>query len=227
MTSLGLVVGIGPAASIYYYRELARAFNAFSKKPSFVLAHADIGTLRGYLAAGDSIGLAEYLALFIRRLAGAGCDVAAISATTAHLCLPQLSRISPLPIVSLLDSARNGLMSLGLRRVALFGTRQTVESDLFGALRALDVVRPRPCEITKIAEIYAGAVDKFGAGEDDLAALTSIAHQLIRGDGIEAVVIAGTDFSGAFKIHPPDYPYIDVSDLHIEAICQHLAASIA
>jgi aspartate racemase len=224
MKSLGLVVGLGPAAGIYYYRHLVRALDKLPVRPEFILAHADVRTVRSLAAEGTSADLADYIAPFLAVLAKAGCDVAAISAATPHLCLSELTPLSPIPIVSLLEAARDGVRHRGLQRVAIFGTRQTIESDLFGALTGVDVVRPRPSEIADIAAIYAAAVDRFGATQDDLAGLAVIANELFRRETIEAVVVAGTDLSDAFEAHPPDYRYVDVSNLHIDAIYDSIAS---
>jgi aspartate racemase len=126
--------------------------------------------------------------------------------------------------VSLLDAARDGVLDR-MQRVAIFGTRQTIESDLFGALTGVDVVRPRPSEIARIAAIYGAAVDRFGATQDDLAELAVIANELFRREAIDAVVVAGTDLSDAFDAHPPNYQYVDVSILHLDAIYDSIVLS--
>ncbi|HEY3676949.1 MAG TPA: aspartate/glutamate racemase family protein [Candidatus Tumulicola sp.] len=223
--SLGLIVGIGPSAGIYYYRHLVRAFNTLPEPPRFFLAHADVATLRLLVAADDRDGMADYLAAFVEGLASAGCDVAAISATTAHLCFQQLITRSTIPIVSMLPAVRKGIRDSGFRRIALFGTRQTIESDLFGSLPDVDVVRPSANEVDQIAAIYARAVDRFGATPDDLFALEAIAKNLSRREAIEAVLVAGTDFSDAFEKYRPDYPFVDVSHLHIAAILESIASA--
>ena len=220
--SLGLVAGIGPSAGFYYYKKLVRAFGGVRSRQSFVLAHGDVATVRAFLAADDPNGLAQYIASLIHILDNANCDLVAIAATTVHLCLPQLTTLARLPIISLLDAARSGLLSSGARRVALFGTRQTMESDLFGALRDIEVVQPEAAQITTIADIYARTVDRCGVSQDDLSALEGIAGTLFRRDAIDAVVVAGTDFSEAFHSRPPHYPFIDISDLHIAAICERV-----
>ena len=224
MKSLGLVVGLGPAAGIFYYRQLVRALNKLPLRPEFILAHADVGTARSLAAGSKTADLADYMLRFLVVLEKAGCEVAAISAVTPHLCLPELRSLSPIPIVSLLDAARDGVLDR-MQRVAIFGTRQTIESDLFGALTGVDVVRPRPSEIARIAAIYGAAVDRFGATQDDLAELAVIANELFRREAIDAVVVAGTDLSDAFDAHPPNYQYVDVSILHLDAIYDSIVLS--
>jgi aspartate racemase len=97
MKALGLVIGLGPAAGIYYYRHLVRALNTLPVPPEFILAHADVATVHSLAAEDKSANLAAYIAQFLAILAKAGCDVGAISATTPHLCLSELTSLSPYP----------------------------------------------------------------------------------------------------------------------------------
>jgi aspartate racemase len=128
---LGLVGGFGISAGVYYYRELAKACEALGIVLDLVLIHADINTAREYVDSKDREGLAEYLADLIGFAKGAGAEFAAIAAVTPHLCIDELRPRLSLPLVDPLQCARD---AVGSRRVALFGTRYTIESDMFGAL---------------------------------------------------------------------------------------------
>ena len=59
-----------------------------------------------------------------------------------------------MPIIDMLDVTARGLRERGLARIALFGTRFTIETALFGALDAFDVVSPRTQEIDEIHRVY-------------------------------------------------------------------------
>ena len=55
-----------------------------------------------------------------------------------------------MPIIDMLEVTARGLRERGFSRVALFGTRFTIETALFGALNAVEVIPPRPQEIDEI-----------------------------------------------------------------------------
>ncbi len=82
--------------------------------------------------AGERAELAAYLAEFSAALAKAGADFLVVSAVTPHICLPELTIASPLPIVSALEAINDDLRERRVHRVALFGTRYVLESNLFG-----------------------------------------------------------------------------------------------
>jgi aspartate racemase len=97
MRKLGLIGGLGPGATIHYYRELAKA-----QAGEFLIVHADMDRVRGDVERGDRDGLAAYFARLIERLARGGAEVAAISAVTPHICICELEKVSALPLVNII-----------------------------------------------------------------------------------------------------------------------------
>jgi aspartate racemase len=216
---LGLVGGFGVGAAIYYYQELAKAHDARGLTMNLVMVHADITKARRQVEADDRAGLAEYLANLIRPLEAAGAEVAAIAAVTPHTCLEELTARSPLPLVDPLHCTREGI---GNQRVALFGTRFTIESDMFGALKGLDVVRPRPEEILYLNDTYFQIASSGTVSDEQRAGLTTLAYTLLQRDKLDAIVIAGTDLSPHFRESTREFPLIDCSRLHVDAIMRSL-----
>ena len=53
------------------------------------------------------------------------------------------------------DDPERALAERGVKRVALFGTRSVVESDLYAQLTVFTVVRPKPPEIDVIHDTSA------------------------------------------------------------------------
>ena len=105
-------------------------------------------------AAGEAAQMAAYFSNLIRRLSAAGAQIAAIPAMTPHLCAPQLIKSSPIPLVSLVDEILREVAIKGLKRVALFGTRFTIETGMFGRLSGVEVVTPKADEIDFIHRAY-------------------------------------------------------------------------
>jgi len=141
MRNLGLIGGLGPGATVCYYRELTKA-----QAGEFTIIQADMDRVVGAVQRGDRMGLARYFAHLIGRLAQGGAEVAAISAVTPHICIRELEPISPLPLVNIVEETAKEIRARGHRRVALFGTRYVVESRMFGMLEGVEVVVPEQVE---------------------------------------------------------------------------------
>jgi aspartate racemase len=178
-----------------------------------------------YAAAGDISGMAEYLLQLIRRLSAAGAEIIAIPSVTPHLCAPELIKRSPIPLVSLVDEIIREVDDRGLKRIALFGTRFTMETKLFGRLKGVDVVAPNPAEIDFIHQTYLELVNVGSGTEQQYRGLHQLAHTLIERDGIEAVILAGTELALVFNRENTDFPHIDGARLHLEAIMEQLTGN--
>ena len=214
----GLVGGLGVGAAIHYYRELARAHNELHLAMNLVMVHADMARMVGWAGSGDARSMAQYVAGLFARLKAAGATFAALPAVTPHLCIAELLPISPLPLVNLLEVINASVRSGGFRRVALFGTRFTVESAMFGALTSVEVVRPRPDEVDYIHKVYFQLASTGVGGDQERDGLTSLAETLIQRDSVDAIILAGTDLALIFDESNITFPHIDCARVHLAAI---------
>ncbi len=213
---IGLIGGLGVGSTVHFYQELAKAHAGRGRVLNLVLAHADVNRVLGAAQAGDKAGLAEYLAGLIKRLANAGAEFAAIPAVTPHICIAELLNLSRLPIVNLVEELQREIEARGWRRVALFGTRFTMESGLFGLLEGVEVVAAAPSEIDFVHQTYMQLVGP-GRWDEQRESLSRLARELMDREGVEAVILAGTELALVFNESNTDFPHIDCARLHLNA----------
>ncbi|HEY4381263.1 MAG TPA: aspartate/glutamate racemase family protein [Acidobacteriaceae bacterium] len=222
---LGLVGGLGVGATIHYYSKLAEAHQARGRTMDCVITHGETSRVFDYVKAGNPGGLAEYLNSFLHRLKAAGAEVGVIPAVTPHYALRELLTTSPLPLISMIEPLAVELASRNARRVAVFGTRYSVESGFFGLLEGIEFVRPEPDEVDFIHRTYEELLrDGRGSDEQHLS-LTALAHTLRRRDGVDAILLAGTDLSLIFNAANTDFPHVDCAAVHIQAVAKRLLDS--
>jgi aspartate racemase len=215
---IGLIGGLGVGAAVIYYRALTAGCVDRGFVPRITIAHAHAPTALAHVAAGRLDELADYLAEFVAELRSVGTEFFAIPAVTPHIALGPLTARDSMPIVDMLEVTSRGLRERGFGRIALFGTRFTIETALFGALDAFDVVSPRPHEIDEIHRVY---LELATAGETSPAgvqALRDIARAIGRRDRVDAVVLAGTDLNLIFDEASAGFPAFDCASAHINAI---------
>lgn len=215
---IGLIGGLGVGAAVHCYQELAKAHAGRGRVLNLVMAHADVNRVLGAVQAGDKAGLAAYLAGLTGRLASAGAEFAAVPAIAPHIAAAEFVELSPLPIVNLIEELKREIGARKLRRVALFGTRFAVESRLFGQLEELDVITPQPEEVDYIHATYLEIVNSGAGSHQQREGLSRLAHVLIKRDGVEAVILAGTDFALVFNENNTDFPHVDCARVHLDAI---------
>jgi aspartate racemase len=218
----GLIGGLGVGATVLYYEAITAACAAKGVVPRMTIAHANARTALAHVQAGRIETFADYLAGFVHELQAAGASFTAIPAITPHICRAELkSRIS-LPLIDVLDVTCAHLKSRGTGRVALFGTRYTIESRMFGALAGIDIVTPQPVEIDEVHRIYLELATKGKCSAEDAAELREIAHTLCRRDAVEAILLAGTDLNLIFDESNAGFPAIDCARAHIDAIVEYM-----
>ena len=215
---LGLLGGVGVGAFVHYYEALAAAHAAKGVPLPLVMANANISIGQRFIEAGDLQGLARYLADLIGRMRDAGAEIAAIPAVTPHICFNELQPITPLPLIDIVAPLAEHLRARDLRRVALLGTRFTIESAMFGRLAGIELVMPRADEITTIHDAYMRTANTGKGAAEDHRVLTEMARTLIDRDGAQAIIFAGTDLSILFDDTNTGFPTVDCAQLHIEAI---------
>ena len=125
---LGLIGGLGPGATVYYYRGLLAAHAAAGKAARLLIAHADVNQVRAFVENDNRAGLARYLANFISSLSAGGAEMSAIVAITPHICAAELTAISPLPLIDIVSEVAAEIQARHLKRVALLGTRSPLRA---------------------------------------------------------------------------------------------------
>jgi aspartate racemase len=223
--TFGLVAGLGVGAAMFYYKALVGAHLALGLSPRLLMVHADVRYVMSKAAAREKNELAEYLAGLLKQLALGGAEIASIPAFSPQVCAAELAAITPLPLISLLDAISAAVDKKRFRRVALFGARVTMDTQLFGSLSAIEVIMPTREEVDLIANTYARVVEEARASDEDFNVLRTLAHTLIEREQLDGVVLAGTDLAFVFNPSNTDFPHVDGARVHIEAIMQQICPS--
>jgi aspartate racemase len=213
---LGLIGGIGVAATIVYYQRLAAAMTKRAAKLDVTIVHGDIQELiRNNLADRREEQARAFLPL-VERLKNAGCGCAALTSLGAHFCLTELSALSPLPIVSGVAPLDLYFAERGIRRVGLLGTRVVMRTRLYGQLTRTEALALDD-EIETLGQTYQ-EVAVAGLCQPAQRRLFIEAGRRLIAAGAEVIVLAGTDLNLAFDGQDPGYPVIDALDLHVDLL---------
>jgi aspartate racemase len=215
---IGLVGGLGVGAAVIYYRAIAAGIADRDTVPRITIVHADAPTALAHVSAGRIEELAEYLAGFVAELGSVGTELIAMCAVTPHIALTPLTKRASVPIIDMLEVTTHGLRERGFSRIALFGTRFTIETELFGALGGFDVIPPRPHEIDEIHRVYLELATAGRTSAANVDALREIARAIRRRDRVDAVVLAGTDLNLVFDEGSAGFPAFDCASAHISTI---------
>src|SRR3954467_11854570 len=122
MKTLGIIGGLGPESTLDYYQKVIALFRERTGDrhyPEFLIVSVDLRKGLDFLDANDLRGMANYLLENIDKLARSGADFGIISANTPHIVFDALAPKSPIPLVSIVETARAAAKAQNLKRLAL------------------------------------------------------------------------------------------------------------
>ena len=215
---VGLIGGIGPAATDVYYRGLVARLAEAGADLEMTIAHADTSTLLANLAAGRA---AEQCAIFgglTDRLAVAGAEAVAITAISGHFCIDALAERSPLPILDMVDAVAAHLQAEQLLRVGILGTASVMETGMYGRLRTAEIIAPEGESLHAVHEAYVALARAGRATEEMRDTFVAAGAEMVE-RGAEAVLLGGTDLAVVFDgAADGPFPVVDCAQVHIDRI---------
>jgi aspartate racemase len=220
---IGLIGGIGPAATVVYYERLCSAMAKRNARLDLTIVQADIHELIANNLADRREAQAKIYAGLIDRLKAAGADCAAITSLGGHFCYDETVARSSLPLVSAVAPLDAYFAAEGLGCVGLLGTRVVMRTRFYGQLWQTRAIALDD-EIEDLGQLYQ---DMAVAGACDVATRARLldAGQRLINAGAEAVVLGGTDLGLAFDGQETPYRVIDALDVHVALLADLASGS--
>lgn len=221
--TLGVVGGLGPEATIEYYRLLVNGYRerAAGASPPLLIHSIDVDRVLGLAAEGKREELAEYLLESVHVLARAGADFALMSANTPHIVFDAVAKKSPIPLLSIVEATCDFAVQSKLSNLGLFGTRSTMQSGIYQEVctrLGIRLTLPKPEEQDYVHEKYVGEMVKGKFLSETRADFLAIAERMRKRDGIDGMILGGTEMplllndNGGSRI-----PFLDTTRIHVNA----------
>ena len=151
MKTIGLIGGMSWESTQVYYRlinQLVAAKLGGLHSAKLCLYSVDFAQIEGFQRRGEWEAAGVTLSSAARSLEAAGADCIVLCTNTMHIVAPQIQQTCSLPLLHIADATGERIRQRGLSRVALLGTRFTMEKDFYtGRLRhrhGLEVIVPDP-----------------------------------------------------------------------------------
>lgn len=215
---IGMIVGIGPAATDYYYRYLIKAFGLANRDLQLTMAHADSKTLLKNQAEGNNQAQVDIYVSLADRLQKCGVERLAVTSIAGHFCIRQFMVVSPIPVIDLLDTVRREVSRRGYKRLGLLGTRVVMETRFYGALEPAQVIAPVEM-MSEVHDAYVAMAIAGAATNEQREVFLQAGRLLTTEHGCESILLAGTDlglvFNSAFDAR---FVTFDCAEVHAAAI---------
>lgn len=228
MKKLGLIGGLGPESTMMYYRDIVYGVKKRLGReafPNLTVESLDVFRVLEMCGAQDYGALTAYLGGAVERLAAAGADFVAISANTPHIVFDDVAARSPVPMVSIIDTARDEALGRGYARVGLLGTAFTMEGAFFRGpfeRAGVSVAVPTEAERAFVARCISGELEQGVVRRETTEAFMRIIERMAQENGIEAVVLGCTELPLLFSQTSPPITCLDTVQLHVQALVDRI-----
>jgi aspartate racemase len=148
-----------------------------------------------------------------------------MGANSPHLVFDELAQVSPLPLISIVESAYDEVRRLGLQKPGLIGTRFTMSGtfyqDVFGK-REIEIVLPEETDMKIIHEKLFTEIELGIFKDETRDILIRIIEKMVHNHQIDCLILGCTEFP--LILSEKEYagiPMLNTTQLHIDAIVKY------
>jgi aspartate racemase len=215
---IGLIGGIGPAATDFYYRRLISAFAARNAPLELTIVHADTPTLLANLVGNDAHAQIAIYTRLTDRLVAAGAACVVVTSIAGHFCIDGFKDVSPLPVVDMIAEVSAAVKKRGLKRIGILGTRTVMETRFYGGITSAEIVPPAGRDLDDVHNAYVAMAASGAVSDAQREVFIAASRRLLKDSGVEAIMLGGTDLALVFDERTSEFPLVDCAGIHVEAI---------
>lgn len=218
---IGLIGGIGPGATDFYYRGLIKKAAELKRDLDLTIVHADAPTLIANLANDNHETQCEIYLRLTERLAAAGAENVVVTSIAGHFCIDRFAEISPLPIIDLPTALSEWLSEYNMTKVGILGTETVMRSSMYGKLNPVDVLAPEGDNLQRVHNAY---VELALSGKCSLAleSLFREEGEALMASGAQAILLGGTDLNLIYSAQTAPFPIVDCAGIHVDTIAEFI-----
>jgi aspartate racemase len=134
MKSIGLIGGLSWVSTIDYYRFINEQVNqrlGGTEAGKILLYSVNFGEIKKLTAEGNWPVMTDMMCSIAQKLEQAGADCLLIGANTMHKIADAIQAAISIPIIHIAEVTARAVNEQGLKKVALMGTKYTMELDFY------------------------------------------------------------------------------------------------
>lgn len=226
MKTLGLIGGMSWQSTIPYYREIntqvqLRLGGLHSAK--ILLASVDFAEVELLQRQADWQAAGSLLAQQAFALQTAGAHAIVLCTNTMHKIAPAIEQAVAIPLLHIADATALQIQAHGLQRVALLGTRFTMEQDFYKQRLQeryqLQVLTPHEADRQLVHDIIYQQLCHGIIRDDSRQIYRRIMQQLVQ-QGAEAIILGCTEISLLVEAADAQVKLFDTTQIHAQAAAQ-------
>lgn len=215
---IGLIGGIGPAATDFYYRKIIAAYAELGLELELTIAHADTPTLLDNLRHDNRQSQVDIYQRLTHRLATAGADFVVVTSIAGHFCIEEFKDRSTLPVIDLIEAVREEVESKCFKSLGILGTETVMNSAFYGGLEGMFVVTPSSKLLTSVHEAYVAMATLGSVSVAQRDTFDAACAELVEDFGVDAVLMGGTDLALVYDEETSRFPIVDCAAIHARKV---------
>lgn len=231
MRTLGVVGGIAPASTIEYYRTLIETYRARvpdGSAPPIIINSIDLQRMLSLIGIDALDEVTVYLSEELEKLVRAGAEIGLFASNTPHIVFDALQRASSIPLISIVEATYDAAKTMGLTRVALLGTRFTMQGPAYARVFArggIALVVPEAADLDYVHDRYMGELVRGVFLPETRAGVLAVVERLRTRQGIDGVILGGTELPLLIRdASDLGLPFLDTGKIHVEAAIDRMLA---
>lgn len=229
MKTIGIIGGLGPEATVDYYKEIIGQVNILNgdgslNYPEIIVYSVNMAKFIGRLEKGDHSGAAGYIVECVSKLKDAGADFAAISANTPHLLFDNIQGNSAIPLISIVETCKIHAEKMGLKRCGLIGSKFTMKHGFFSKAfetENITVISPGDNDIERIHKLLFTELELGIFKESTKAEILGLVQKMKKEHSIDSLILGCTEFPIMFRDNEYlDIPFLNTTRIHVGAIVE-------
>lgn len=220
MKTIGLIGGMSWESTREYYRvinETVKDRLGGHHSAELVIYSIDFANLSDLPAHDDWAGVTRLLTDAARRVAAAGADFFLLGANTVHRVADEIGSSAGIPLLHIADATADAVKKQGLRKVALLGTRFTMEQGFYRERlqerHGLEVITPEKEERDLIHDVIFNELSMGVFRESSREAYRRIMAALAS-RGAQGIILGCTEIPLLVTQADADVPLFDTTTLH-------------
>ena len=222
MKKIGLIGGITPESTILYYRILNQLNSNNLGKPhsaEVVINSFDFGQISQLQKESRWDLLDDIMAEAGKNLENAGANCILICANTMHLCIDAVRKVVTIPVIHIAEATSKSILDKQLKKVALLGTKYTMEKDFFIDILTSFGIETIIPELEEREIIHTIIYDELSTGFINPVSkekYLKIIDRLIK-SGAEGVILGCTEIPLLVQQEDVAVPVFDTTTIHATA----------
>jgi aspartate racemase len=223
MKTIGLIGGMSWESSIEYYRiinQLVREKLGGVHSAKCVMVSVDFAEIERLQHQGKWVETGEILVESAQRLEKSGADFIVLCTNTMHKVAGDIQAHVHIPLLHIADATAQRVIDSGIRKVALLGTRFTMEEDFYkGRLLqqyALEVLIPNIEEREIIHNVIYNELVVGKIQPQSREQYLKIIMRMV-GEGAQGIILGCTEIGLLVKQSDCPVPVFDTTRIHAEA----------